>query len=395
MRFYNDVLKNFKTSDLKNLIINFKPESELCQLINNEIKLDAIGEGQDGEIFAVSGKRMKNKKIVVKKQREQKDVSRNIEFKERKDYNKLPEGMGNSTVVKNNIFILDTDISEYILSLLVAELYSMGNCINFPDVYDFAVCKDIHEPYLVDNYIFMEKLDYSLYDFVMCVLKLKDKNTIDRYLSVIHTQVLCAIKSYQNIGISHNDIHTGNIMIEYISKDTKYNNKKLFDCDEFYYLYDNQYISFDYVPFVVKIIDWGYGVKKYKNNMPGLVSQNTINLEKFDKKTYEEYNTPNYFNYSYDVLFFIFAMRQLTENYSYDAKQDILKDLGMHKNHEEMYVYSTFRPTSTALNLYKENDKDITCKILNKKSEFIKNSKYIRMTSKIDKKVKSVKLGEM
>jgi hypothetical protein len=93
----------------------------------------------------------------------------------------------------------------------------------------------------------------------------------------------------------------GNIFIKYIDKDTEFMGKKLMNYSHFHYRIGNKNIYTPFVPFIIKIGDFGVSVK-YNDPVIGNIS--SIVNDWADKLIY----TPNWFSKCYDVVYSIFAI---------------------------------------------------------------------------------------
>lgn len=294
------------------LIHNHKPfvpqlvdqDKDICPLIGKKIKTDKLlGTGTDGIVYSikVGGKKSKYvmKKIldvsIQQRKIKQKDVTieklmedaenSNIapnavfylqpkiyqnnrnkkyrinekirwpEFAElciRKEEYAYTDLMGKLRVIPQNSYICDDEqYSEYTLGLICAEIYTSHRSIHFMELYSFSTCYTFNKVY---QYIFSEKLDNTLNDIMPCV-SLKE---YPEMVSYVFLQVVCAIAVYQKIfKISHNDLHSNNIFIQYIDQDTEYNGVKLQPIDYFQYNIGDVTLYIPFVPFIVKIADFG------------------------------------------------------------------------------------------------------------------------------------------
>ena len=157
-------------------------------------------------------------------------------------------------------------LSGYIIQLLCSELYSSGKCIYFLDTYGMNVC-DTKIPYQKVQITVMQKASVSLDRLI--------KENLLRYglpdpitaINSIYIQVLFAIAAMQGIyGISHNDLHNNNVLLEFIKPDvTTYNGQTFKITDS---RISCQHIRMNgkdyYLPpcwWIVKIIDFGISAK--------------------------------------------------------------------------------------------------------------------------------------
>lgn len=143
-------------------------------------------------------------------------------------------------------------IPEFIISLLVADLYRAGRCIHFVDVYYLMNCME-------NSYTFTEMI-HAPEKSLDLINRLSDDMA-----TCIFIQLLCAIGAYRTYyDIIHNDLHLGNILIEPVTDDMFYNGSKISDADYYHYRIGktNIYIpGGKRCPYIVKIIDWGQAVK--------------------------------------------------------------------------------------------------------------------------------------
>lgn len=185
--------------------------------------------------------------------------------------------------------------SEYAIGLLCAQFYKKSMSIHFIDIYAFNACFEKQEKGYINDYIFMEKLDNDLNNVLDCI-----KNDVNLFYSLF-VQLFHTIYMYQSLMISHNDLHMGNIFIKYIDKDTEFMGKKLMNYSHFHYRIGNKNIYTPFVPFIIKIGDFGVSVK-YNDPVIGNIS--SIVNDWADKLIY----TPNWFSKCYDVVYSIFAI---------------------------------------------------------------------------------------
>ena len=255
-------------------------QSHICPLIGSKIKfVKKIGEGEMGTVFLIKIQGMGPKKYVAKKT----DIINNIDAiliseimmrgSTLNDYAKklsnkyliepsifleMNGGNPSRVMTKKDIIIIpyyaeacktktktkfkrfdingqtiipkgsylceNNQYSEYIIGVLIGELYRNGCSINFIDVFDFATCIDPTKTKRAKQYVFMDKIDTTV------------KNLIDNddlqpaHSGILMIQILHAIACYQHYySISHNDLHNDNVFIEKIKPNTIFNNQKLFD----------------------------------------------------------------------------------------------------------------------------------------------------------------------
>ncbi len=285
-------------------------ESSVCPLIGTEIKLvKELGKGAYGAVFLIKIPNMGSKKYVVKKI---KMNAKKVAFRTNKPIplKEIAEELREKNLISKEVFIElnggDPDrmikdeeriiipwyarlcknilkqffkrfdeysmtlinpvsylcekntYSEYVIGLLVANLYRKGISINFIDVFGFATCtKRINLK--TSQYIFMEKIDAQLLNFVGRTEKLSEYSS---YMSSLYIQTLAAIATYQHYyQISHNDLHLGNLFIEYVDKDTEFNGKKIIDADWYHYSIDGNDLYIPATNAIIKIGDFGLSIK--------------------------------------------------------------------------------------------------------------------------------------
>jgi len=148
-------------------------------------------------------------------------------------------------------------IPEYVMSLLVANLYRDGTCVHFIDTVDLLTCVEVGSP---KQHTIMEKVDGPLSKFVRCLFKKKKPDS--RMITGVLIQILFAIACYQHrYQISHNDLHTGNVLLKHVTPDTEWNGQKLADADWYHYHILGVDLYVPSIPTLVKIADFGYSVK--------------------------------------------------------------------------------------------------------------------------------------
>lgn len=202
---------------------------------------------------------------------------------------------------KKDLFCAE-ELTEFLVSLWVGNFYTSGKCINFIETFYFAICSR-YDRKMAQYYTFMEQIDRTF----TYILKAGYPEEI---YNNIYIQILFAVAMYQHNGnIVHGDLHAGNVFLLQWGKTSGWNGKTEFNgeniglkhkdaggADYMEYRYGTK--SF-YVPthktsknsrFIVKIGDWGRGVK-YSSPMIG--SKNVI---------LGEYPVPNWYNKAFDLL---------------------------------------------------------------------------------------------
>lgn len=210
----------------------------------------------------------------------------------------------------------DNSFSEFIIGVYVAKLYSKGLCINFFNVYSTFICtnESTKNVGVYDQYIFMDKIDKNADEFIQNVkennfnfctslgnfisMKEKEKKVIwgcngEEVVDATYVQTIFAIAMFQNVyNISHNDLHLGNVFVEFVTKDTSFNGKKLSHVNWYEYRFKGKSIYIPATPLLVKIGDYGYAIK-YSTPVVG------------PRMIFEDnYPVSNYFIPSYDALYF-------------------------------------------------------------------------------------------
>ena len=189
-------------------------------------------------------------------------------------------------LVDEDNYILDLGIFNYIIMLILAKKYRQGECINFLDVYGFKKCfydivldtEDCQVIYLFKDYLLFEKADGNLFDYLNEIQEkihkkfLKNKkmknekiqNKIDlefqkiipKYKNII-IQIIFSIIFYQKkLKMTHRDLTLLNVLYSKVRKNTKYNNKKLLNCDYYYYIIDDKKYCFEKTDIIIKISDF-------------------------------------------------------------------------------------------------------------------------------------------
>ena len=173
-------------------------------------------------------------------------------------------------VVPKKSYLCDNEsFSEYLLGILLSELYTKGMrgimSINFVDMLDFASCPDGKNPFLNRrfkvgkyndknnlSYIFQQKLEGEIFG--------RDSPFHREDISFVILQILHAIECYQrSYQISHNDLHVRNIM--YAKIPDEWNGQDIQSADYFEYVIDDTSFYIPASDYVIKIIDFGTSAK--------------------------------------------------------------------------------------------------------------------------------------
>ena len=251
--------------------INSEIDSQECKYIDDIIdKLDdsaMLGSGGYGTVLALSIPKLGTKKYALKAQKLQ------IESKI------LPKLKINN----KEAYIFNTEAEkEYLIGRLLSSAYTNLECINFFNMYDYKQCEDGQIAYIL-----MDKLSGSFRSGANCI-SLKDYNKHcndeDILLSSV-VQLLFSIAFYQTKwSISHNDLHVDNIFVEYVTKETEFNGKKLIEADYYHYKVGDKDFYIPISPVIVKIGDVGLA-EKYSE--PMIISEDVYcNINKDTSNTY-------------------------------------------------------------------------------------------------------------
>jgi hypothetical protein len=322
---FNDQTEVLKIINTGGDIINYlTKESPICPLMGSKIKLDKVlGKGKSGKVFEVqlsysdqnfhtyAVKRtrplvnqylMENIKSFYKYIKENK-----IDLGKLLKYNNITEEELESSViiyipsfmlgsVCSSKFVCDSDYSEYIISVLVANLKRKMISANFIDTFLFATCED-PDQYRSNHFIFMEKVDATFGNIIDIISEKTYSGKIQQRDSMavnsIFIQTLHAIAAYQQkYKIVHGDLHQDNVFIEYVTEETTVNGENLYDAEFFKYKIGNTKLYVPATKHIVKIGDWGYACKYSK---PLVCNKNV-----FDGM---HLSIPDFYNVSYDTLY--------------------------------------------------------------------------------------------
>lgn len=192
--------------------------------------------------------------------------------------------------------------SEYIIGLLCSDLLTSGKCINFIKVVGFSMCSPL-ETYgeestrEVYDYTFMERIDITAKDLNPYLNAISD-NYAELLLESVVIQLLFSISMMQRVlGVQHNDLGSGNIMLS-ISQDVTFNGESVNDKKWFSYTIDTHTIYFRNCCMIVKIGDFGHSMK-YSHPIIG-------SLDVASHKSYE--SIPGWRSDSYDLLFSVMSL---------------------------------------------------------------------------------------
>jgi serine/threonine protein kinase len=312
--------------DTRKSIVEYLTEkNSLCPLIGSEIKLGKkLGKGSYGEVYKISFPGMGKKKYVVKRKEMaiiKMDIINPITL------GKLAHKLGHIpanaiiqlnggdanmeltpgqvllipdeadkcivTVKGEKVYYCENEFySEYVISVLVGELYRNGDCINFLDVFDFATCYHKGESH---QYIFMEEIDSRIDKIVKCISPSKAPTDI---ISSVLIQTIFAIACYQqHYQLVHYDLHQENIFIEYITPNSEWRGQNLYEAEYFVYSIGDKKIYIKNMGIIVKIGDWGMGCMyspKLKICMKSII-RNSLQIK-----------MPTKYTPQYDIVMFIY-----------------------------------------------------------------------------------------
>jgi len=186
-------------------------------------------------------------------------------------------------------------VPEYVLSLLVAELYRDGTCAHFLDTVDFMTCVKHDEP---KQYVIMEKADRPL-DVVIDQMASLSSHEREKLTIGLLIQTLFAVACYQHrYQISHNDLHQDNVLVKDITPDTEWNGQALASADWHHYHILGVDLYMPAIAMLVKVADFGTGIK-WSPPIIGYVSVIT-----------EMAIVPTEYTPQYDSLLILFIMHE-------------------------------------------------------------------------------------
>lgn len=266
------------------------------------------------------------------------------------EYPARPSGVGKRCIIPKGSYLCNTEaFSEFVIGVYAGRLYKTNQCINFFDIFSLFTCKkntneafifkdEYQNPtknesgndypyYSLQQYIFMEKISGDLNDDIEC-LSIHIFNKLPSHkrghaMNSLYTQIVFAMAMYQEeLKLSHNDLHTGNVFVEYITKNTVYNNQTLHDADWFHYHIKGRDIYIPWCLYIAKIGDFGLSVK-YKSENGPMVGSKYIIEKGFQSTEEPEGLVPNLFLPSYDLLYCSYAYAHLLRSHSLSGGNDI------------------------------------------------------------------------
>jgi serine/threonine protein kinase len=257
---------------------------------------------------------------------------------------------GTIITVPEKSYVCMNTYTEYLISLLVSKFYREKECINFIDTFAFATCES--DKYNYKQYTFMQQIDSSLQT-------LQQQQKIEDIDNII-VQLLFAISLYQKLKISHNDLHTGNIFIEYTDK-MIWNGKKVSDYDYLEYRIGSKRLFIKRGKYIVKIGDWGLACKYSE---PMILQFSVMEAE------YEVF-IPNFYDSSYDVVYALGYIR------SYYPDSELLMNIGTIIDFDNVTSSSSLRPLVDKV----DETQDISAEYI-LDNEFIMRDYLVKPTSK-------------
>lgn len=205
-------------------------------------------------------------------------------------------GFPNETIraPKNSYLCQNETYSEYMISLLVSEIYFYSEkCINFIGILDMITCSSLSY-----QFIFMEKIDDDLSSAIW------ERKLNQGQFDYLMIQYFVAVALYQKLEIVHGDTHSGNLFLSKITKNQIWKKTKLLNVEVFEYKVDGYKFYIPNLRVILKIGDWGFACK-YSH--PEILNYGILSNTRHGK-------VPNFFNLNYDIL------RTLIEIYKNELK---------------------------------------------------------------------------
>jgi serine/threonine protein kinase len=240
---------------------------------------------------------------------------------------------------------IDSAHSEYIISLLCADFYRNGLCINFLDVFGFSMCKKVNMVGLTGRSTssmpkiqlrecaFFEKMKGNLHDLKPLIDQLANEypDVAMKLVDSMFVQILFAIAFYQHhLGLQHNDLHLENIMYQSPSLE-RYQGLFFPEITHMHYRVNGLDII---LPFeahwgvVIKIVDFGLAAK--------FTTPFVCPYDIMDTSSTFYFTIPSWKDDAYDLLYMTFAFVRRYAQYSniacrtmihiLDPKRDIPQD---------------------------------------------------------------------
>ena len=212
--------------------------------------------------------------------------------------------------------------TEYMISLICSDLVTGGTSIHFVPVEknSFSTCLTVEKsqkrrkrrsstppPTIsLQEFFVMDRVEgYPIKN------KPLREGTPYADLDVCLIQVLHSIAVYQQKQISHNDLHSENILVEQILLHTKWDRQELINYAYFQYdLGETGSLYTPFAPFLIKIIDFGLSCKY---SAPPILNRRIIEgairtlvpLKTDSGETHAVVIPPNWYFPAYDVLMFL------------------------------------------------------------------------------------------
>ena len=205
------------------------------------------------------------------------------------------DGEGATIIQPGSYLCDDEQYSEYVIGVLAGNLYRKGTSINFLDIFGFATCLTTKKrKSKVSQYVFMDRIDTDLH------AKFDEITQNKKMASAFLIQIIHAIATYQHhYKLVHNDLHSGNVFIEYVTPNTKFNGETLYDADWYHYHISGTDIYIPAIPYIAKIGDFGLSVKW---SSP-IVGNKYVVTTGFDQQDGNGPWIPNWYAESYDMLY--------------------------------------------------------------------------------------------
>lgn len=229
---------------------------------------------------------------------------------------KIPRVDGKGfTIFNSGDYICEGVYTEFMIALLVGELYRAGQSINFLDTFYFATCLN-NSITDVNQYTFMEKIDRSLRKTIGCITEINYKGYhnpvhVKETVNTIMVQIIHAIGVYQEkYQIVHGDLHDDNVFLEFVTPELIWKARSVLNADYYHYRVKEQdiYVPGGRVcPFIVKIGDWGLACKY---STPKIAEDETIKTG-MDQLDGNGPYIPNFYTTAYDVYFITNIMYRL------------------------------------------------------------------------------------
>lgn len=338
------------------LVASLAIPSASCPLIGSTIKLGkAVGKGQFGEVFVIEVPGKGTKQYVVKAgDVELRDApafdydiivknigvdvfnafnpdfttsSTRIVYPEFGNmcisesvtrYTNQTTGKKDDVVVPVGSYLCETNVySEFFIGAMVGEAYRKNECIHFFDVYSMVTCPTSKND-TYKQYIFMDKIDDELNGIITCI---RADKYIESYpdnpyevFDSLYIQMMFAIAFYQEkYQLSHNDLHMGNLFVEFVRDTTEFNGQKLIDTEWYHYRFEEEDIDL-YIPatpVLAKIGDYGLSVK-YSHP---IVGDEAVFYSGYDQLDGIGPWIPNTFTPAYDAMYATFKYMYATNTY--------------------------------------------------------------------------------